>query len=99
MVLVSLGSSGVSVPLRGYFFEILAGLEVDLATRRAFPSPYGDIFLKCGNRKGEERWQRQVFPSPYGDIFLKYAVAVDTYIGDGSVSVPLRGYFFEILGV
>ena len=35
----------VSVPLRGYFFEIDWMHEVSIGCAR-FPSPYGDIFLK-----------------------------------------------------
>ena len=35
----------VSVPLRGYFFEIIIE-HVEHLAENQFPSPYGDIFLK-----------------------------------------------------
>ena len=62
-----------------------------------FPSPYGDIFLKLYHVGcGVAVTVTTGFPSPYGDIFLKYP---DVKYGDWkrcAVSVPLRGYFFEI---
>ena len=36
----------ISVPLRGYFFEILTVQGSDITPRLQIPSPYGDIFLK-----------------------------------------------------
>ena len=60
----------ISVPLRGYFFEML-GIEKKEGFEKifAFPSPYGDIFLKL--RRIMKIDQLTLFPSPYGDIFLK----------------------------
>ena len=40
-----------------------------------------------------------MFPSPYGDIFLKFINEIGDLGLGFDVSVPLRGYFFEILGV
>ena len=67
-----------------------------ITTTLTFPSPYGDIFLKLKGdfAKQNAQW---LFPSPYGDIFLKLqnkGFTINEIIND--VSVPLRGYFFEI---
>ena len=40
-------SQQVSVPLRGYFFEMEEPQMANLFNVKPFPSPYGDIFLKC----------------------------------------------------
>ena len=83
----------VSVPLRGYFFEIEMNELVDMITE-LFPSPYGDIFLKCVTVNGAAVWV-DWFPSPYGDIFLKYySREDDSLVGDEKRFRPLTGIFF-----
>ena len=58
----------VSVPLRGYGFEIMKKLMNEEIVA-AFPSPYGDMVLKFLCSHG---WEPVVlFPSPYGDMVLK----------------------------
>ena len=60
-----------------------------------FPSPYGDMVLKL--RKPQRiRGGQPRFPSPYGDMVLKFLNKRILFIFLQSVSVPLRGYGFEI---
>ena len=60
----------VSVPLRGYGFEITNNSIYHRSIANTFPSPYGDMVLKLGgftmNKKNVSE-----FPSPYGDMVLK----------------------------
>ena len=60
----------VSVPLRGYGFEIARTFKCSVKKEVKFPSPYGDMVLKFLKRVGSEREGRK-FPSPYGDMVLK----------------------------
>ena len=61
-----------------------------------FPSPCGDMVLKLFFlERGFLSWKR--FPSPCGDMVLKFKEQYQT-IQQARVSVPLRGYGFEIMG-
>ena len=84
-----------------------------------FPSPYGDMVLKCSRREWDHHWCVRFpspygdmvlksegcaalhavdygFPSPYGDMVLKLDYLYAERDARGIVSVPLRGYGFEI---
>ena len=136
----------VSVPLRGYGFEMVDAQAWKNGETKGFPSPYGDMVLKFYGGDGDatfvavsvplrgygfEMMSRQpflffrtvsvplrgygpeitrdgvkrrsgapLFPSPYGDIVLKlYDLDGETKLCSVEVSVPLRGYCFEILAV
>ena len=55
-----------SVPLRGYSFEIVLGLDYSCENNRVFPSPCGDMVLKYLVRAGAWAISEEEFPSPYG---------------------------------
>ena len=62
---------------------------------KMFPSPCGDMVLKFGRR----RFIMFIimFPSPCGDMVLKFkkvTMNLDIFF---TVSVPLRGYGFEMM--
>ena len=82
----------VSVPLRGYGFEMLV-YEYEGHYYWEFPSPCGDVVLKLCRDSGLCR--ASTFPSPCGDVVLKSPTAVQSS-DIGSVSVPLRGCGFEM---
>ena len=84
----------VSVPLRGYGFEILAAGVLKESNREGFPSPYGDMVLKFYLAR-KIRVRTRMFPSPYGDMVLKCLYRMRLRSGF-RVSVPLRGYGFEM---
>ena len=84
----------VSVPLRGYGFEIIANEETPSAFN-GFPSPCGDMVLKFrrGEIKAHETKMVSVPLRGYGFEIVDIAYRTQN---DFIVSVPLRGYGFEI---
>ena len=61
-----------------------------------FPSPCGDMVLKYwffNEETDDEAWE---FPSPCGDMVLKSDLPEGETDRERIVSVPLRGYGFEI---
>ena len=62
-----------------------------------FPSPYGDMVLKSPANI-VTIGSKLKFPSPYGDMVLKFIGGIKM-IEIKFVSVPLRGYGFEIFGL
>ena len=61
----------VSVPLRGYGFEICVVYVVNALVDMQFPSPCGDMVLKWLKEGVGTDVQAMLFPSPYGDMVLK----------------------------
>ena len=90
-------TQNVSVPLRGYGFEIL---KKDLLCSQVeqFPSPCGDMVLKFSAYCRNMNMQKE-FPSPCGDMVLKLYHADYQCDTPHQVSVPLRGYGFESCGI
>ena len=60
----------VSVPLRGYGFEIRCTQSEKLLFMLLFPSPCGDMVLKFAVEFFLDK-ERGLFPSPCGDMVLK----------------------------
>ena len=88
------GYNGVSVPLRGYGFEMLFK-DLDGVNPLKFPSPYGDMVLKSQGFLGTGINLPVSVPlRGYGFEMLAFASAA--HQGVSLVSVPLRGYGFEI---
>ena len=86
----------VSVPLRGYGFEMPTQNKSSLYYVYGFPSPCGDMVLKSPLIR-KELVVYCAFPSPCGDMVLKLRLACCADGEEQFVSVPLRGYGFEIL--
>ena len=86
----------VSVPLRGYGFEMFLPQQWS-QSRRVFPSPCGDMVLKLLLLRSLMYVFYKEFPSPCGDMVLKYSLTITllSFVCN-MVSVPLRGYGFEI---
>ena len=61
-----------------------------------FPSPYGDIFLKCAGENNYRNYCEACFRPLTGIFFWNHEYwQIIPWLLQG-VSVPLRGYFFEI---
>ena len=87
------GISHVSVPLRGYGFEI-GEFCVCHGKYEKFPSPCGDMVLKSSDVKLHEFLYKVSVPlRGYG--FEIRRIPLQTTLSQ-PVSVPLRGYGFEI---
>ena len=86
-------------PYGDIFLKSLNEESAEVVYKTEFPSPYGDIFLKFLVPKQFQGQNNFGFPSPYGDIFLKFGFLHPKRGAHRSVSVPLRGYFFEMHGL
>ena len=65
----------VSVPLRGYGFEIFFFERMILMNTELFPSPCGDMVLKYHPQRNLGA-RPALFPSPCGDMVLKLMTGV-----------------------
>ena len=87
------GAHGVSVPLRGYGFEILLCFLLK-GGRKTFPSPCGDMVLKWQYIHVNRLWARRF--RPLAGIWFWNNQRIRGWHRSTRVSVPLRGYGFEI---
>ena len=83
----------VSVPLRGYGFEIIAALS-GCRGPFSFPSPCGDMVLKSACVALLQLVYGTEFPSPCGDMVLKCPLRRDALLCLAQYAVLRRGCIF-----
>ena len=86
----------VSVPLRGYGFEIMPSSFKCCFHFLWFPSPCGDMVLKYGMQPLCRADLRSSF-RPLAGIWFWNSTSMMLKDAFSAVSVPLRGYGFEIM--
>ena len=86
----------VSVPLRGYGFEIVNATSPNTFKWKWFPSPYGDMVLKFKDMIVVVSFRPCGFRPLTGIWFWNFQTLFTFLMAFGAVSVPLRGYGFEI---
>ena len=90
-------SRGVSVPLRGYGFEIDARRTIS-EFRAKFPSPCGDMVLKL-RTKGVVVMRLKMFPSPCGDMVLKFVFEISPSVAFVVFPSPCGDMVLKFLGM